>query len=63
MIHAKASPGSDPELMNLQIAFVGKTDIQRFYDLIQRSLNCASEFGKDWFQLSDGIEKLLDSHK
>lgn len=63
MIHVKASPDPDPELMNLQIAFVGKTDIQRFYDLIQRSLNCAPEFGKDWFQLSDGIEKLLDSHK
>lgn len=63
MIHAKFTLSSEPELLNLQIAFVGKTDIQRFYDLIQRSLNCAPEFGKDWFQLSDGIEKLLDSHK
>lgn len=61
MIHVKVSPNPDPELVNLQISFVGKPEIQKFYDLIQRSLNCAPDFGEDWFKLSDGIEKLLNN--
>lgn len=59
MIHVKYSPSTDPTLTNLQISFVGKEEIQKFYNLIQRSLNCAPEFGEEWFQLSDGIEKIL----
>lgn len=63
MIHARFTPCHEPELMNLQIAFVGKEDIQKFYKLLQRSLNCNPEAGPDWFELSDKIEKLLDSDK
>ena len=61
MIHARFSSSTpeNPEQPVLHLSFVGTKTIQELYDLIQRSLNCAPEFGKDWFELSDGIEKIL----
>ena len=50
-----------PEDPSLQLIFTSREDIQSFYALLQRSLNCAPEFGKDWFALSDRLEKFLAS--
>jgi hypothetical protein len=48
-----------PEEPSFQLIFTSSEDIKSFYLLLQRSLNCAPEFGKDWFELSDKLEKFL----
>lgn len=66
MIHVRAWKGSLPnELVKedptLQITISGVDELTKLYGLLQRSLNCAPEFGKDWFALSDKLEQFLAS--
>jgi hypothetical protein len=37
-------------------------DLLKFQALLNRGLNCAPEFGKDWFELSDRLDQFLLQH-
>lgn len=61
MIHCRAWKGDEitEEDPTLQITITGMGDLKKLKELLNRSLNCAPEFGKDWFELSDRLEKFL----
>lgn len=63
MIHVRAWKGDEnaPEDPTLQITLTTKPDLLKFQELLRRSLNCAPEFGKDWFELSDKLDNFLTS--
>ena len=44
---------------NISITLDLESQIE-FYQLLQRALNCAPEFSKDWFELSDRLEQHID---
>lgn len=63
MIHARTWTGDDitNEDPTIQFTITGRNDLQKLQALLNRSLNCAPEFGEDWFALSDKLEKFLAS--
>jgi len=46
----------------LQITISGTQDLQKLQALLNRSLNCAPEFGPDWFALSDRLEQFMTAN-
>ena len=54
----KADPVTGPEEARLNIDFTG-VDLLKFQALLNRALNTAPEFGKDWFALSAGADKFI----
>lgn len=52
---------NSPEEPTLQLIFTGK-DLLKFQALLNRALNTAPEFGKDWFTLSSRLDNFLASH-
>ena len=64
MIHIHTCSGTDPnspEPANIKITLTEK-DMLKFQALLNRALNCAPEFGKDWFELSDRLDQFLLEH-
>jgi hypothetical protein len=64
MIHIHTCSGTDPnspEPRNVKITLTEK-DMLKFQALLNRALNCAPEFGKDWFELSDRLDQFLLEH-
>ena len=69
MIHVHANAGVSPllavqsdipeEYPALVITISGNQDLQKLQALLNRSLNCAPEFGVDWFALSDRLDQFL----
>ncbi len=47
------------ESATLQFSLVGLETIKKLDQLLDRSLNCAPEFGEDWFQLSDKVKEFI----
>lgn len=43
----------------LQFSLVGLGTIKKFRELLNRSLNCAPDFGSDWFELSDRVDTFI----
>jgi len=43
----------------LQLSFTCRADLLKLQALLNRSLNCAPEFGADWFELSDRLDQFL----
>jgi hypothetical protein len=62
-ILARSYLGSkDPNALedpSLQLIITGQADLKKFQDLLNRSLNCAPEFGADWFKLSDKLTEFI----
>lgn len=66
MIHVRAWKGSEDEGAvreddTLQITLTGLTDIRQLQVVLNRCLNCAPEFGSDWFELSDRVHKFINN--
>lgn len=64
MIHIQAfgairDPISGNEEPRIMFHVIGKPDLLKLQELLNRSLNCAPEFGRDWFELSDKLEAFL----
>ena len=47
------------EASTLQFSLVGLPTVQKFKELLDRSLNCSPEFGKEWFDLADKVEEFI----
>lgn len=62
MIHVRTWTGDEitKEDPTIQFTLTGRTDILKLQALLNRSLNCAPEFGKDWFELSDRLDQFLE---
>lgn len=60
-IHVRAWSGDEitQEEETLQITISGKQDLQKLQALLNRSLNCAPEFGADWFAMSAKLEEFM----
>lgn len=69
MIHARyqASYKNDPitgsEGPVLKISLITLEEIKKFQEILNRSLNCAPEFGKDWFEPADRIDSFIRSEE
>jgi len=63
MIHARVSQSDNAFEPVLHLSFVGVLELKRLQSLLARSLNCAPEFGKDYFELSDRLDSLIASHE
>lgn len=63
MIHVRAQSSQDSQDPVLHISFVGLSVIQKFQELLNRSLNCAPEFGDDWFALSDKLHNFIEAEQ
>ena len=61
MIHARVSQSTTTFEPVLHLSFVGVQELIRLKDLLSRSLNCAPEFGKDYFELADKLDTLIAS--
>lgn len=61
MIHARVFQSTDTHEPVLHLSFVGVPELLRLKDLLSRSLNCAPEFGKDYFELADKLDALIAS--
>lgn len=61
MIHARVSQSDNTFEPVLHLSFVGVPELKRLQSLLQRSLNCAPEFGEDYFELSDRLDTLIAS--
>lgn len=61
MIHVRAWTGDDitNEDPTIQFTLTGRTDLLKLQALLDRALNCAPEFGADWFELSDRLDQFL----
>jgi hypothetical protein len=62
MIHCTVIAANDPnapEDHSLLIWVTGRTELLKLQALLNRSLNCAPEFGADWFALSDRLDQFL----
>lgn len=61
MIHVRTWTGDEitNEDPTIQFTLTGRADLQKLQALLNRSLNCAPEFGEDWFALSDRLEKFM----
>ena len=44
---------------SLVTAVTGRADLLKLQALLDRALNCAPEFGADWFELSDRLDQFL----
>jgi hypothetical protein len=66
-IIARAYPGSKdpnaPEDPSLQLIITGQADLKKLQELLNRSLNCAPEFGADWFKLSDKLTEFIRQYE
>lgn len=62
MIHARVSQSTDTFEPVLHLSFVGVPELIRLQSLLARSLNCAPEFGKDYFELADKLDSLIAQH-
>ena len=62
MIHARAWTGDDitNEEPTLQFTITGRADLLKLQALLDRALNCAPDFGDDWFALSDKLGQFLE---
>lgn len=49
---------NDPEFM---FVLNNKDDILKFQEILNRALNCAPEFGIDWFNLSSKLDRFIES--
>lgn len=69
MIHARPQASyynSDAEVQEesiLHISLVSLPTLKKFQELLNRSLNCAPEFGDEWFQLSDRLATFIASEE
>jgi len=65
MIHVRTWTGDDitNEDPTIQFTITGRADLQKLQALLNRSLNCAPEFGEDWFALADKLEKFMIANK
>jgi len=64
MIHCTVIAANDPnapEDHSLRIWVTGRADLLKLQALLDRALNCAPEFGEDWFALSDRLDQFLIS--
>ena len=61
MIHVRTWVGDDvvPEDPTLHFYVSGRADLLKLQALLDRALNCAPEFGADWFALADRLDKFL----
>lgn len=60
MIHVRASASTnDIDEATLHFSLVGLETIKKLDQLLDRSLNCAPEFGADWFELSDKVKEFI----
>lgn len=61
MIHIRASVSHNAMTDEpvLHLSFVGRPTLLKLQELLNRSLNCASEFGQEWFELSDKLAGLI----
>lgn len=61
MIHVRTWVGDDvvPEDPTIQFTLTGRADLLKLQALLDRALNCAPEFGVDWFELSDRLDQFL----
>ena len=61
MIHARTWTGDDitNEDPTIQFTLTGRADLLKLQALLDRALNCAPEFGADWFSLSDKLDQFL----
>lgn len=57
--HAPTPQGAGPVL---EISLVGIPNILKLQIALQRCLNTAPEFGKDWFDLSDRLDQFIRDH-
>jgi hypothetical protein len=48
-----------PEDAAIRIWVIGRTDLLKLQALLDRALNCAPEFGSEWFELSDRLNQFL----
>lgn len=66
MIHVHTCSGKESDLINPEPHHIKLTiterDLLKFQALLNRALNCAPEFGKDWFELSDRLDQFLLEH-
>lgn len=53
-----ATPESPDEPV-IRMTISGRADLQKLQALLNRSLNCAPEFGQEWFELSDRLNDFL----
>lgn len=61
-IHVVQMSGTDEfaqEDPAIRIWITGRVDLLKLQALLGRALNCAPEFGEDWFALSDKLDKFL----
>jgi len=54
-VHGQPAVG-DP---TVHISFVGVEQIAKFEKLINKAINCAPEYGQEWFQLADNLHSFL----
>lgn len=61
MIHVRTWTGDEiaPEDPTIQFTLTGRADLLKLQALLARALNCAPEFGEDWFALSDKLDQFL----
>ena len=62
MIHVATFVGHDigkPENPRIAITISERVDLLKLQALLDRALNCAPEFGADWFSLSDKLDQFL----
>lgn len=62
MIHYTIIAAGDPNAPEdhlLRIWVIGRTELLKLQALLDRALNCAPEFGADWFALSDRLDQFL----
>lgn len=60
--YADLDENGDPiftEDPTLQLTLTGRADLLKLQALLDRALNCAPEFGEDWFALSDRLDQFL----
>ena len=61
MITVKTFTDPESQEVTVGVAFTGRTDLLKLQALLQRALNCAPEFGLDWFELSDRLDAYLEA--
>lgn len=61
MIHVRTWTGDEitKEEPTIQFTLTGRADLLKLQALLDRALNCAPEFGEDWFALSDRLDQFL----
>lgn len=62
-LHSYQDPGVEAEPATLWFTLTSLEKIKEFQNLLNRSLNCAPEFGKDWFELADKAHKFIEKEE